>query len=376
MSKTRKISMVLLGSMVFLIIITPVLAYQDTNPFLTSRKEAVVSYLLARVDSNGGFSEYTGNPNLISTYQGIKSLSLLGVLGEFGKTTTVEWIDSFRNSSNGAYSFSSDLDDVSIAATSHAMSSLVILGESDEIQGTVVDFIDTLQNTDGGYGSKEGNQSTISATQLAIKALSDYNSMNNIDNVSQWLWSRQNNNSLDSNYGAFISNLSHIQYTIVSSWEAVSALKYILQESMTINNTNALINWVKSCQNTVYDNLDKGGFGNNPGEKSSQMIYAASAAGIVKELNRISDINAGLLTNWILSCQNQDGGFGSAPDVTQSSISATYYALFALYSLGYLSTLNDTVPWQELPALSIVGIVLLIMLIASIAAFIIKKRFF
>jgi len=366
--------------MVFMVILTPTLAYEDTNPFTVSRKEAAVSYIFARVQTTGGFSESSTTPTLATTYRGIKALSVLGVLGEFSKTTTVSWIDSFRNSTIGAYDESNvesnNSNDFSMQATSHAMSALVLLGESTMIQGNATDYIESLQNPDGGFGNKAGNQSTLSATYLALRALFDFNAINNLDNVTSWLWSRQNNFSLHVNYGAFATNLSQIQYSIVSSWEAVDALYYVLQGNVSVNNTDALKNWVKSCQNLLYETENKGGFNNNPNEISSQVMYCAAAATIMKILNLLPEIDASWLASWVLNCQNTDGGFGTSPTATASSLSATYYAIITLEALGQSYLLYETVPWQEYPDISVVFIIVLVVLIGSVVAIIIKRKFF
>ncbi|NHI94594.1 MAG: hypothetical protein EAX96_19035 [Candidatus Lokiarchaeota archaeon] len=376
MKKSGSFTFILLVSTLFIAMLTPVLAYQDTDIFNQSRKEAVVAYTLARVKADGGFAETAGNASLITTYHGIKCLDILGVLAEFAKSTTVTWIDSFQNASSGAYRSSDDPFDLSIQATSYAISSLMLLGDSAEIETSVVDFINSLQNNDGGYGNKEGNSSTISATYLAIRALLDYNSTNDIGNATEWLQSRQNNFSSHVNYGAFITNLSLIQYSIVSSWEAVEGIYHVLQENINIDNTDALINWVNSCQNLEYNNLDKGSFRNSPSESASQMIYAAAAARIVKILNRQTDIDVSWLASWILTCQNTDGGFGATPEATESTLSSTYYAVLTLDALGHAYLLNEIVPWQTFPQISVVFIIFLIVLIVSICAIIIKKRYF
>ena len=379
MKKSQGLVIFLLFGTLFMVFLTPTLAYQDADPFTTSKKEAVVSYIFDRVQSSGGFSETSSTPTLASTYRGIKALSMLGVLGEFSKTTTVDWIDSFRNSTNGAYCnfvVSNDSNDFSMQATSHAIGALVLLGETSSIQANVVDYIDSLQNSDGGFGNKAGNQSTLSATYLALRALFDYNQTNNLDNVTNWLWSRQNNNSLETNYGAFASNLSQIQYSIVSSWEAVDALYYVLQDSVSVNNTNALKNWVKSCQNLMYNTVDKGGFNNNLDEIKSQVIYSAAAASIVKNLNLVTEIDESWLLSWVLSCQNTDGGFGTSPAATTSSLSATYYAILTLDALGRTYLLNEIVYWQEYPNISVVFIIFLVVLFSCVGVIIVKYKFF
>jgi len=365
--------------MVIPLLVVPVVAYQDANPYLTSRKEAVVSYLVAHLDaSNGGFSENDANPDLATTYRAITSLNILGVLSEIPPVKTVTWIDTLRNTTNGGYTSDiNDINKVSIYATSYAMGSLISLGEINSIQSGVTTYIDSLQNSDGGYGNMLGNQSTITTTFLALRALKSYNSMTNIDNATAYLWSKQNNNSLEDNYGAFITNSSQPFYTIMSSWDAVNGLYQVLQGNVVVNNTNALINWISGCQNLLYNDADKGGISNNPNEDSSQMIYAYAASGIVNLLDKKSELQLGLLRSWILNQQNEDGGFSSSSSTTLSSVSTTYYALLALnYIDGNTNSLLETVPWQVLPEFSIVFIVVLIVIAAVIVAIFIKKRYY
>ncbi len=359
-------------------LLVPVVAYQDANPILTSRKEAVVSYLTSHLDTNGnGFSENDANPDLATTYRAITSLSLLGVLSELSFAQTVTWIDEFRNTTNGGYSLDkNNLNDVSIYATSYAMGSLITIGRSDKVQSEVVSYINSLQNVDGGYGNKLGNESTITYTFLALRALKSYNSMANIDNATAYLWTRQNNDSLDDNYGAFITDISQISYTILSSWYAVNGLYQILQNNVVTNNTDALINWIKDCQNLEFNTADRGGISNNPIESSSQMIYGCAAAGVVSLLNRKSDLDISLRT-WILNQQNEDGGFSSSSSTELSSVSTTYYAILALYYIdGNLNSLLSTVPWQDIPEFSVVLIISLIVIAAIIVAIFIKRRYY
>ena len=379
LKKNKLITTILLITVMILPLLAPVVAYEDANPYLTSRKEAVVSYLVAHLDtSSGGFSENDVNTDLATTYRAITSLSLLGVLSEIYTVKTVTWIDTHRNTTNGGYSSDpNNLDKVSIYATSYAMGSLIVLGQTNEIQSDVTTFIDSLQNSDGGYGNMIGNKSTITNTFLALQALKSYNSMGNIDNATAYLWSKQNNNSLEDNYGAFITNSSQTSYTIMSSWDAVNGLYQVLQGSIVVNNTNALINWVAACQNLAYNTVDKGGISNSPIEDSSQMIYTYAASGIVNLLDRKSDLELSSLKSWILNHQNADGGFSSSSSTTSSSVSTTYYALLALnYIDGNLNSLFVTVPWQVYPEFSVVLIVVLIVIAAVIVAIFIKKRYY
>ena len=45
-------------------------------------------------------------------------------------------------------------------------------------------------------------------------------------------------------------------------------------------------------------------------------------------------------TNWILKCQNQDGGFSHFPDNAPSDVDAVYFHIGGLVESGYLKPVN------------------------------------
>ncbi|MFX1452857.1 MAG: prenyltransferase/squalene oxidase repeat-containing protein [Promethearchaeota archaeon] len=373
------------------------------NPNIVTRRNLILHFLTIDFYDAGmkGFSDgIGGHCELKTTYEGVSAVTallgqykgismpfLLWILGltpyvkslygqiagsylpiEFYFGDTVSFINSRWNITSRAYGKDSR-SDLDLYSTYYAVKTLELLGKNADSR--IVNFVDSLQNDDGGFGSRVNTSSSLRATLYALHLLKKFGRLDLIDNASDWIIQTQNIETSSENFGAFSSNKSDSTYTIYSTYEAIAAL-LIANGSLNSINRTAAANWIAARQNLNLKtgNLkDYGGFG-NPNDISSTMSSSSAAVKALDLLGGLGKIKTFELVIWVIASQKLlYGGFASSPATAVSSVSATYHALSILKQYQWpLLILFTQVPWQLKPELhwSLWLLILLIVFIISI----------
>ncbi len=384
----------------------------EEDPNIITRRNLILHFLTLNFYDAGmkGFSNgIGGDVELKTTYEGISAVTslygqykgismpfviwLLGgstyvksIYGQiagsnipiefyFGKT--VSFIGSKWNITLKAYGETSKYD-VNLYSTYYAVRALDFLGRSAD--SSLVNFVDSLQNDDGGFGNTYNQTSSLRATMYAISLLRKFGRLDLIDNASDWIIQTQNLEVSSENYGAFSSNSSDPVYSIYSTYEAVSALLAANGSLVGINKT-AAVNWIAARQNLnlkTGDLKDYGGFG-NPDDIRSTMASSCAAIKALNLLGGLSKIKTFELIIWIFSSQRLlYGGFGSSPASPVSTVSSTYNALEILEIYGWpILLLFTQVPWQLEPELHwslSLSILLIVFTISIVLLYSVIKR--
>jgi prenyltransferase beta subunit len=358
----------------------------EEDPNIVTRRNLILHFLTLNFYAAGmkGFSNgISGHVELKTTYQGISAVTslygqhkgismpfLIWILGgstyvkgiygqiagssipiEFYFGETISFIGSKWNITLRAYGDTSKYD-VNLYSTYYAVRALELLGRGADSR--IVNFVDSLQNDDGGFGNTYNQTSSLRATLYGIRLLKKFGRLDLIDNASDWIIQTQNLKVSSENYGAFSGNNSDPVYSIYSTYEAVSALLAANGSLVGINRT-AAANWIAARQNLNLKTgslKDYGGFG-NPNDIRSTMSSSCAAIKALRLLGGLSKIKTYELIIWIFSSQRLlYGGFGSSPASSVSTVSATYNALEILEIYGWpIILLFTQVPWQLEPEL-------------------------
>lgn len=358
-----------------------VLAVDDLNPFVTTREEAIASFVQGTyISSSDAYSDAWGstNPTLATTYKALYCLYTLGATVDLDTQDISNWIDDHRNdtagSTRGGYG-----NDTGSARNQPDMYSTVyaVLGLSyvSPLTGAdltyTVSFIESLHSSGQGYVLRASSTPTLSSTYLALRALESLNDLSGIENVSEWINQTQVIDPGSDGFGSFTTNSTLEIYSLYSSLEAIGGLGHAGESPIVLQNETAAINWIGSCQN-----LDNG-FSDTPTDSQSQMASTKAAVLSLKKFTTLSDNFKLSVATWVLSCQKQTyGGFSSSPNSPVSSVSATYDAMVILNALGLSSFLKSQVPWENVAnPFSIVFIIVIIVAVVGIAALVVYLRF-
>ncbi|NVM01049.1 MAG: hypothetical protein HWN67_01820 [Candidatus Helarchaeota archaeon] len=351
----------------------------EEDPNIVTRRDLILHFMTLNFYDAGmkGFSnKISGHVDLKTTYQGISAVTSIfgqykgismpwlifwltgtfkGLYGQiagsnipiefyFGKITS--FIGSRWNVSLRAYGENSKYD-LNLYSTYYAVAALELLGKSADSR--IVNFVDSLQNDDGGFSNTYNQSSSLRATLYAIRLLRKFGRLDLIDNASDWIIQTQNLEVSSENYGAFSGNKTDPTYAIYSTYEAISALLAANGSLIGINKI-AAANWIAARQNLNQKSgsgSDYGGFG-NPNDIRSIMSSSSAAVKALKLLGGLSRIKFLELIIWVFSSQRLlYGGFGSSPATSVSTVSSTYHALEILKVYGWpILLLFTQVPWQ------------------------------
>ncbi|MHA1379251.1 MAG: prenyltransferase/squalene oxidase repeat-containing protein [Candidatus Helarchaeota archaeon] len=309
----------------------------ETNPNIVTRRNAIFHFLRLDFYMTGlkGFSDGLGGTiELSKTYHGIAATTYIlgqldGVSLDFFFQPTVDFFQSRWNVTLKAYG-GDDRYNVDLYSTYYVVASLELIGRSAD--SSIVTYVESLQNDDGGFGSRVNETSTLSATYCAILLLKKFGRLDLLKNATDWIVQTQNLEVGSENYGAFTSNKSDPVYTIYSTYEALSALiaaNGSLASFSSLNLTATAL-WVASLQKLDLisgNSVDYGGFG-NPGDSRSSISASFAAVSTLNMLGNLNLIKSLELIIWVFSCQPfLYGGFASSPATTVCSTSSTFYGL-------------------------------------------------
>ncbi|MHA1298422.1 MAG: prenyltransferase/squalene oxidase repeat-containing protein [Candidatus Helarchaeota archaeon] len=360
----------------------------ETDPNIVTRRSMIFHFLRLNfwVAGMKGFSDgLDGRVELSKTYEGVAATTYIlgqwdGISLDFFFGPTASFIESHWNITLKAYGASNRYD-VDLYSTYYAVAILDLIGRGAD--SDIVNYVDSLQNDDGGFGSRENETSSITATYYAILLLKKFGRLDLLDNATDWIVQTQNLVEGSDNYGAFSSNKSDPTYTIFSTYEALAGLCYAngsLANFPGLNLTAAAL-WIVNLQNLELINghiSDYGGFSDVNDIKSSLPATRAAVAAL-NLLGALGMIKSLELLIWVFSCQPLlYGGFANSPSTTISSVSATYNALeiLRIYKWPMLLLFTE-VPWvleAGLPWYGYLFIILIVIATSLIILYFVWKR--
>lgn len=336
----------------------------------TTRRDALINYVEKCCRGEG----FAGTPDgtestLQNTFRALYVLNGLNRLGTVEKNEIIAFVNSCKNADSGFGNTAAAASD--IASTYYACWILDLFDT--EINATTFEWVISLQNESGGFANSEGESETIYATYFGIETLILNGTDLSANNVSDWLLQRQNNNPASEGYGGFATdgNTSNMW----STWAAMGTLNRLGKSNQT--NADPLSLWINKSQNlNVYEN-EYGSFSSSPSSLDYSLLYTYAA--ITSLQNRgpeyLSRIALNTALKWVLSIQNEDGGFRLNSLEADSTLGATYYAFALLYALGETGRLQGAVPWEADFSLPIWAWVLIIAGIGIVAVLFIKKYY-
>ena len=201
----------------------------DTN--VVTRRNLILNFLRLNFWVTGlrGFSSgLGGNVELSQTYHGVAATTYIfghfaGLSLDFFFGPMIDSISSKYNRTLYAYG-AKDKNTVDLYSTYYAVRALELVGASTDSR--IALYVNSLQNSDGGFGSRENETSTLSSTYCATYLLRKYGRLDLLDNATDWIVQTKNLDVGSENYGAFSSNKSDPTYTIYSTYEALSSRQY------------------------------------------------------------------------------------------------------------------------------------------------------
>lgn len=138
--------------------------------------DRILEYIIDRRRANGSYNNAPardgGDGNILNTYWGVRSYSLLQEYDEL-HNETIKWIQScqterggFTHQPNPKIAVNDEL-----AYTWAAVKALNLLGSQPDDMDAVIRYLLSLQNLDGGFGNRPGLPSTPMSTFYAIDTL-------------------------------------------------------------------------------------------------------------------------------------------------------------------------------------------------------------
>lgn len=143
--------------------------------------EEIKDYIVKRQAENGGFDDMLGDINqpdktkthIIVTHDAVMTLTTLG-FDIPNKKQLINWLQSCQTT-DGGFCWSPDNNSFSNQAdvwyTFAAIRLLNLLGEKPKDTGACLNWLNSLQNSDGGFGDQPGWNSRIYSTYYAVHAI-------------------------------------------------------------------------------------------------------------------------------------------------------------------------------------------------------------
>ena len=295
-------------------------------------RDAVIESLRnqQRLDDPGqrGYGSWS---NLQETYGAITALKILDEIDQIqNKIAAEEFINKTQNPDGG---FGNWPGEGSQAWTTFmAIEALEALNATDEIledKTRTIEWLASCQNPDGGFGNRPGEGSQIQATAMVLQALIDLDGLSEINSTAagEWLISCQRPD------GGFNQPWDTLSRDDTTYW-AIKALG-LLNRLNDINKAKA-VNFTLS-------------FYHSPTGCFRQISYTQRTLDAVHALlllGGLSEIDQEAAAEYILSCQNPDGGFCYNP-VHGADVYSTFAAVSTLDLMGELDRINTirTIYW-------------------------------
>lgn len=274
--------------------------------------EKTINFVKSCENKEGGFGNFLNDESCVdSTVAAIEIFNMLNRNVE-NRAKHIKFLKSCQNKDGG---FGRKINDISsVDYTCSAVAALYELGAyPDDVRG-MVNFINSCKNFDGGYGRMPNLQSDLDSTISAVSALRIVGEIYYSREIIRYLKSLYVESG---NYGFYKPNYAgkgNVEYINLAllGYEMCG-----IEEEK--NRIEKIINFVLDCQN------EDGGFGEIPGYPSN-IDYTYSALEILNKFNVKLKFNA---LEFVKRCYNNDGGFGFIPG-TSSKVEYTYYGISCL----------------------------------------------
>ncbi|TFF86819.1 MAG: ATP-binding cassette domain-containing protein [Promethearchaeota archaeon] len=239
--------------------------------------ENITNYIKDCQNDDGGFGTRLNDPSdILSTYCAINILNLLNDEPK-NKTQAINWIKSLQNPDGGfktyidlsyLYQFYGSLFELflndefntsksSMPATYFAVNSLHSLGTTPENLINLTLWVQSMQNSDGGFAFNLGLKSDLVSTYYAIKTF-EYlpNSLDARMSAIEFLRGCQGSNGAYSIY-PYLAEFIEYDYLFIS-YAGSRSIYYLDYFPAEILQT---VNWFASCFDSAYNTLTKNGIG-------------------------------------------------------------------------------------------------------------------
>ncbi len=205
-----------------------------------------------------------------------------------------------------------------------------------------IKFIEACQTETGGFGGSLGHDSHITSTHYALlillqfgiisESVIDFNVQNNVENSNSLLIPNINYEkiaiyikSLQLSDGSFKCDIFGEADTRFS-YCAVSVLKLLKKLNSNYIDLKKATEYVLSCQN--FD----GGFGGIPGAES-HAAYAFCCIGFLAVTDQLNLIDTELTGQWLAARQTHSGGFNGRPEKL-SDVCYSWWVLSSMYMIN------------------------------------------
>jgi prenyltransferase beta subunit len=234
-------------------------------------------------------------------------------------------------------------------------------------------FLDSLKNNDGGFGSTPSSESTLASTYYAVNIYKIIDESFNETSLKSWVRSCQN---YDGGYGGNIGSSS----SIINTFYAAIIMDE-LDDVDELSGKERTIEYLKSFYED--DENDEANYGGYYPNEDSEKTLISSTYYCVKTISLIDDSeleDEEITLSWILNHQNfKDGGFADKSDRIDeqkySSVVNTYQAYQIIKILDEdLEILNEPVFMVEFNWWILVGLLIGIGVGVVIFFYIRRKR--
>ena len=346
------------------------------SDFLTK----AIQYMVGNREQGSGFtaSERDQTAERVSTYLALQAIEELYKRGTIQEVSDIQGIISFLiEQSQPTLGFGDRPGDrADVEATAYAILTARLLNDTSWINSGVQEYLLEAHSPVGGFGFRPGSMALVKYTYYAVLALRALGyPLEYADQILQFVSASQNDN------GGFgerpISKLSYLTHTfwamriidLLSTnperYANLTRLRGFLSSMRTyngvfINGLGAtpsllstfrgltLLNYLGVSFNSsdpLNQSLEQfihpsGGF--KPRADVSYPTMFATFSGIVVSRLIKRPLNISRITQFILSLQNPDGGFGERPKFS-SSVRSTYYALLSLNLLEQFEQANTQI---------------------------------
>lgn len=318
----------------------------------TSIYDATKNYVLDRYDDENGVFYYDPDSeltNMESVFSSVAVLYFLDTLEDINTTQVAIWINSTINTENvndtdnyGGFAENPGMSP-SVSSTYYAVLSLWYLDKLNTINTTLVaEWINRTKNINGGYSDYPGENPTLISTYYAVSCLHILEKDEYIDSqeILDLLISLQITNNTSQDYGGFKGNINETTASLDATYAAVNLLN--LLDSISETNASAVVQYILTKEANDAFSYQAG----LPPDLLST-YWAISALSIVSNGSIGNLIDTDAVVSWILSLQNEDGGFRLFEENGDSSLYATAIAIMTLFNLNSMDVLGNQVPWEK-----------------------------
>lgn len=285
---------------------------------VTKTKEFLLNWL----PTSGGYGGYPGEEaTLRETFDAVSALNLMDRTPT-SKSTIINYLESYRNPSGGFGLISSYVE-----STLRVLEVYNILGVAYPTPTETINFLQSLQQPDGGFSKGEGKAvSYVISTYRSVRALQLLNSAP--------LYPSKVSNYILSTYNASVGGFGGYYGDSPDVSSTYRALRTFKMLNYSQYDKLAISNFIKNSQNP------DGGFKRSTYDITrpknvSNAIFTYSA---VKALSILDDVpkNVSGVYQYVTTLRNSDGGYSEHPQFTSDG-SYTFTNIWILANLNKIT---------------------------------------